>query len=41
MWKKILISLALMIISIIGIGLIYGNRIEKDNKENIVKIAKK
>lgn len=37
MWKKILISLALMIISIIGIGLIYGNRIEKDNKENIVK----
>ena len=37
MWKKILISLALMIISIIGIALINDTHIEKENQENIVK----
>lgn len=36
MWKKVLISLALMIISVIGIRLIYINNQEKDNQENIV-----
>jgi len=36
MWKKVLISLILMIISVIGIRLIYINNQEKDNQENIV-----
>ena len=36
MWKKIFIFLILLIISVIGIKLIYTKNQEKDNQENIV-----